>query len=191
MNIDKLLFVPIDIDIPDVPLGEMNVTHSRPSYSPFWEFEQLLVKANSWKEELGPYQEYLKTLTEQLPFEELHNVRFTRQLDVVKPHVDVWPNSVDVDRFNKYKSTEPCGYRFVLKGKTDSLKIRYKDKVLDANLPKVPCLYIINSTEAVHFLNQDPERMTLYVRGFVDVEKHRDLLHKSIIKYKDYALYKD
>ena len=86
---------------------------------------------------------------------------------------------------------EPAGYRIVLKGKKDVLEIfdgRDWKKVL---LPEVPFAYVINSTKFKHRLVGDTGRKTLYVRGSLDDNLHKQLIDKNLKEYYNYALFEN
>jgi hypothetical protein len=196
MKYKDLLFTPIDFAVPDINFGDINITHSKPSYSPYWNFEQLLDHPdpykgrNSWRTDLDFARFQLKDMVLQLPLTDLYNVRLTIQTSIVKPHVDINQQDTPEDCYTEYVESEPCGYRFVLKGSTTSLKMHNNGKILTAQLPSVPGLYLLNSTAGVHSLDGDIGRITLYVRGRINKEKHFTLIESSLEKYEKYAIWK-
>ena len=193
----NVLFTPLDFDVnlTNIPHRLTNgATHVMPSQSPFWKYEQLLTgngwESNlRWRDDLGPFQQQLKILVDQLPFVSLQNVRWSIQTKVATPHLDVKPVGVEHAEWSKYVSAEPCGYRFLLHGSCTALKIHTGGKVYTPVLPHAPCGYIINSSKAIHSVDHDPNRMTLYIRGFIDVEKHKRILLRSIKKYSNQVIY--
>jgi len=196
MKYKDLLFTPINFSVPNIDFGDIMITHSKPSYSPYWNFEQLLENPNPyrgvnyWRSDLDPARLRLKEMVLQLPLTDLYNVRLTVQTSFVKPHVDINQRDTPEDCYTEYLESEPCGYRFVLKGSSTSLKMHNNGKILTAQLPSVPGVYLLNSTAGVHSLVGDIGRITLYVRGRIDKEKHQALIESSLEKYENYAIWK-
>lgn len=197
MKYTNLLFTPVLFNVQEIPIPEIAVTNEQPWYSPYWNFEQLLDNPkpyhgpNEWRHDLDDYRVFLKNLVLQLPLTELFNVRFTVQTTEVKVHVDVNSRDTPADEFKRYQFSEPCGYRFVLKGSTDALKIVKGIDTVTARIPSVPCLYLINSTTGLHSVSDDPGRITLYIRGHVDSLKHQSLIERSLEAYSEYAIWTD
>ena len=202
MNYANILFVPLylDLDLAEL-LGEIpdvsKPTHVSPSYSPFWTYEQLLDNpdpwkpGNVWRQDLDIFQIKLKKLVEHLPFTSLNNVRFTIQNSIVSPHLDVNLRDCPAKKFIYYRNIEPCGYRFILKGSKAALKIHTQDRIIKVDMPCVPGGYLINSTSCYHSVEVDEQRLTLYCRGDLDIQKHNTLIKQSILKYPDKIVYQE
>jgi hypothetical protein len=77
----------------------------------------------------------------------------------------------------------------VLNGSPNALSVFDNKEWHNVTLPSVPCCYILNATAGYHKLADDTNRETIYVRGYVDLDKHQALLKRSFEKYKDYAVY--
>ena len=58
-------------------------------------------------------------------------------------------------------------------------------------LPEVPFDYVINSTKFKHRLVGDTGRKTLYVRGSLDDNLHKQLIDKNLKEYYNYALFEN
>ena len=189
MNYSNLIFTPVDFDVPDIDFGEIDFTHFQPNHSPFWNYEQLLEDphlydgANVWRTDLDSTRLKLKELVLQLPLTELYNVRLSIQTSEVRPHVDLALRDMPEEYLQEYKDSEPCGYRFVFRGSKESLKVIENNKAETAYLPTIPGLYLINSTSGVHYLDGDLGRIILYVRGKVDIDRHKKLIQQSLNKF--------
>lgn len=193
MNYNNIAFLPIQLDIPKEFLD-----HSKyPTNWHWWSFEQLLqyegkeiFETKDWREDLGPEYNVYKELVNQLPLTDLSNVRLTVQRVPVEPHLDLYKfHRVPEKLYNHFIENEPCGYRFILKGSNDTLQLFLNGNWVTANVPNVPCCYLINTTSVMHRVLNDPERITLYVRGTVDENKHQEFIKQNLEIYKDYVLY--
>lgn len=190
-----LLFLPLDITLPELAFPELvNPDSNIPGVS-FWTYEQLLdlksKEAFPWKTDLDSTRITYKNIISQLPFDSLENVRLSIQSKKVKPHVDVnddikinYPES-----YNHYLKNEPCGYRIVISGNKSAIKLIVNSKIVTAELPYVPCIYLLNSTKCYHYIDGDIGRKTIYIRGKVNTLEHKNIIEKSLEKFKDYAVF--
>jgi hypothetical protein len=108
----------------------------------------------------------------------------------VPKHLDVHSNMIlEPGELDHIKTVEPAGYRIVLKGRKDSLFVYNGKTWINAIMPDVPGCYLLHSTQGLHKVNEDPGREMIYVRGYLDPIKHKNLIERSLIKFKDYAIY--
>jgi hypothetical protein len=178
----KLLFLPIDIDLKGFEFQQMGELEHGNLFNPWW-------NATFIKEETIIKNDF-NLILDQLPFKQITRLFHKTQKSAVGSHVDVMPQmQMEENEYDHIKKNEPCGYRIVLKGGTDKVKIKTSSGWVTSILPSVPSCYIINSTEAFHTVDFDEIRETIYIRGFLDIEKHHQLVEKSLLKYKDYAIY--
>jgi hypothetical protein len=177
-----LLFLPIDIDLSTLNFTQVNDPHPSTKWNGFWNasfITEKTIKDNN-----------LQTILDQLPFTQITRFFHKVQTVVVPAHIDVTPDmNYEPEEFAHIRENEPCGYRFVLKGSTDKLFVKNNTDWVQATLPSVPCCYVLNSTKGLHKLAMDEGRETLYVRGFIDPLKQKELIERSLEKYKDYAIY--
>ena len=175
----NLLFVPLDIEIPEInfKLGERYTFRQ-----PYWESKNVLGKENN-------YQEY-RNLLDQIPIINITTFTFKVQKKATKPHIDYYPNVSDVYGYKRTAQNEPAGYHIVLKGKFDSLEVFNGKEWINPILPKVPIAYLLNLTSCVHKVKEDELRETLYIQGWLDIEKHTQLIERSLKKYGDLAIYR-
>lgn len=177
----NLLFLPIDIDLSQLKFYQEDRSVELKEYNPYWSSTPVDKKsiANTGFDKI----------LDQLPFTHITTLTHKIQQRAVERHVDVYPSmTFEKGELEHIKQNEPCGYRFVLKGNVDSLEVFNGREWIVARVPDVPCCYLLNSTAGYHKVKEDVDRETIYVRGFVDIEKHQSLIEKSLKKYRDYAI---
>jgi len=174
----KLLFVPLDIDVTETSfeLGDQHTYHQN-----FWETKEVLGKENN-------YQQY-RSLLDQIPIIDITTFTHKFQQIVVNPHHDYYPGDNLSNEYKHIAQAEPAGYHVVLKGKCDSLEIFNGKEWITPILPQVPIAYLLNLTACLHRVKEDFMRETLYIKGFLDVEKHKQLIECSLKRYGDLAIY--
>jgi hypothetical protein len=178
----NILFLPIDIDLTVLNFTQVdNSIKLESTYNPYWDStiisEDTILKTGFDK------------VLNQLPFKKITVLTHKIQQRVVGPHVDVYPEMLFEDgEFEHIKQNEPSGYRIVIKGASDSIEVFNGKTWVTATTPTTPCCYVLNATTARHRVKEDLGRTMIYVRGFLDIDKHQELLNKSYSKYKDYAI---
>jgi hypothetical protein len=172
----NLLFVPLDIEITetDFILGEKQNYHLK-----LWETYNIIGKEDN-------YQRY-RSLLDQLPITDITLFTYKFQKNKIVPHVD-FQGKKD-EEYNHYIENEPSGYHVVLKGQSDSLEIFNGKEWVTTILPKTPIAYVLNLTSCLHRVKEDINRETLYIRGWLDIEKHNSLIERSLKRYGDLAIY--
>lgn len=177
----NILFLPIDIDLSTLKFQRESEAEEFHEYNPYWSSSPIEKKT---------VEEYkLDNILNQLPFTKITTLTHKIQQREVKRHVDIYPSmTFEPGELEHIKENEPCGYRFVLKGNVDRLKVYNGKQWVTAILPSIPCCYLLNSTLGYHSVKEDINREIIYVRGFVDSEKHRCLIEKSYNKYGKYAI---
>lgn len=172
----KLLFLPLDIEVTETifSLGEC-FTHKQN----YWETKHVIGKENN-------YQEY-RSLLDQIPIINMQMFTHKIQQTEVIPHYDYHG---DLDELYKhFVENEPAGYHIVLKGKNDALEVFNGKKWITPILPKVPIAYLLNLTSCIHRVKKDNLRETLYLQGLLNIEKHNQLIERSLKRYGDLAIY--
>ena len=176
----NILFLPIDIEIPKINAIHLPPTSVKGKYQPFW-------NTVSIKESVDKNLEFVLS---QLPFDKITNIYYKEQIGTVSPHYDVYPDmKFDEGEYANILNNEPAGYRLVIEGSTDTLHVKSGNTFELAQLPSVPGCYLLNSTAGLHMVKDDPGRKIIYVRGFINPDKHSALIDKSLKLYKDFALY--
>jgi len=180
---NDLLFLPIDIDLSMLDFKHVSDPHPSTKWNGYWNasfISEQTIKDNN-----------LQPIIDQLPFTRITRFFHKLQTVVVPPHIDVSADmNYELGEFSHIRENEPCGYRFVLVGSTDKLFVKNDSGWVQAILPSVPCCYVLNSSKCWHKLDMDEGRETLYVRGFIDPTKQKELIERSLAKYKDYAIYR-
>jgi hypothetical protein len=176
-----ILFLPIDIDLSTLSFTQKDRSVQLTDFNPYWDstpIDQNSIIENRFYDILN-----------QLPFSKITTMTHKIQQKAVGKHVDVYPSmKFAPGEFEHIKANEPCGYRLVLKGKEDSLEIFDGSNWITAITPSVPCCYLLNSTVGHHRVKDDPNREIIYIRGFVNPERHKRLIEKSLEKYQDHAI---
>ena len=182
--LDKILFCPLDIVLDNIEFSIVEGTPVVSKYNPYWNstfISKETIKKNNFDK-----------VIEQLPFDKIGKLQYKIQQQTVDSHVDVYPEmKFAPGEYKHILDTEPSGYRFIVKGAVDSLEVFDGTSWITTRVPKIPCAYILNSTSAIHRVKEDKERTTIYVRGWLNKERHLKLLEKSLEKYSQYVVWKN
>lgn len=182
----KLLFLPIDIEIPNITLDRDGL-YKVPTqfHQPKW-WDTVIV--NSDKERMKVFQ----PIVDQLPYVEPPMIMHKFQNVPVGPHFDVYKAMrIPPEEYQNIQDNEPCGYRMVLSGNFDKLQILANGEWVTPKLPSMPVCYLINSTALKHRVLDDPGREVVYFRGIIDPDKHKKLLERSFSKYGEFAYWSE
>jgi len=172
-----LIFLPIEIKIDKTVFDIDSPLHK--TFQGLWETQII-----------QPDNLEIKNILDQLPFETVSLIKYNTQATDIPPHVDVQPNYVkNSNEYDHIKENEPAGYRIVLSGSPDKLEVFNGKEWKTAFLPSCPFAYVLNSTDVKHRVIGETGRKTLYFRGFLNIEKHRELIRINLKKYSDYAIY--
>jgi hypothetical protein len=188
----QLFFCPIDLEISNF---ELPAIYQNKKWM-WWSSEYLTEQAakgisSPLRKDLDSSYQPIFDIINQLPLVRYDMVRFSRQMKEISPHCDIYKSQVNEDEFDDYLDTEPAGYRILLKGSTSALKVFANGSWHQPVLPNSPMCYIINTTKCIHSVDDDPDRITLYLRGKMDKEKHQALLSKSLEKYGHLAIWNE
>jgi hypothetical protein len=189
-----LLYLPIDLPY---TIDKEEIFSGFDPHSEFhvWNFEKLTEQVdgkygrNYLKEKSKKRYPSLCKFIEQLPFDSLSNVKINIQTRATKAHIDFTEPENGAELFNNSKANEPCGYRIVIKGASDVLKIHRNDSIVTAIMPTNTHAYVINQSSGLHSVAEDPGRITVYTTGFINKEKHDILIEKSLKRFGNYAVY--
>jgi hypothetical protein len=191
-NIKNILFCPIDLEVPNFGIYDLgdNVQKS-PIHAKYWNVEYLCFNY-VWRDSTDHPRQHLKEwLLSNLPFSRIEIARLNQQIYETSPHIDHPPNRFSTEWLVNQLETEPSGYRLVLKGDPNALKIHYSEKIMDGYVSSIPGAYLINSMESVHQLLKDDNRISLYLNGTIDRDKHNDLIQRSLEKYSEHVIWKN
>lgn len=173
----NLIFLPIKLDI-----GNLDLKIEAEAEKTF---------GGLWNTKFMPIDHPdLIRITDQLPFSLITLIKYNTQAVDIPPHVDVTYKYLKVSgEYKNIRSNEPAGYRILLSGSPTKLEVFDGKQWKTARLPSCPFAYIINSTETKHRIIGETGRKTLYIRGFLDKEKHQALINKNLDEFKEYAIY--
>lgn len=177
----NILFLPIDIDLSNFDFTQLDNSTELTAFNPYWD-SSLITEDTIIKNGFN-------RILDQLPFTKITTLSYKIQKGVVSEHVDVYPAmTFEEGELEHITTNEPSGYRFVIKGAKDSVEVFNGKKWVTAYSPAVPCCYVLNATSGKHRVIADADRRIIYLRGFLDESKHKALIEKSYIKYKNYAI---
>ncbi len=101
--------------------------------------------------------------------------------------------------------TEPCGYRMIIKGDRKSLyltdgapevidgKLTYGEitKHIPTEVPESTDCFALKSYGSMHGVKKtenDDNRLLLFVVGWIDKDKHKQIVDRSVKEYSDYLV---
>jgi hypothetical protein len=178
----NIVFLPIDIDLTELNFQQLDNTSKAGKWNGYWDA--------SFINEETVKQTNLDRVLNQLPFTRLTRLLHKVQTVAVSAHLDCSTDMIYEEGEHDYiKSIEPSGYRLVLSGSTKALWVYDNKEWHNVTLPSVPCCYVLNASAGIHKLEADVGRETIFTRGYVDLEKHQEILKRSLEKYRDYAVY--
>jgi len=135
----------------------------------------------------------IKWIEEFLPFKELKYIAALVSNGSVVSHTDVshWTPPELVDKISK---EDPSMYRFLLDGNIDRNSFFVEnDKVgkIYTSLPNNSPGWAMSATACYHGNDQveSDKKLLLYVMGDLDVQKHTELIRRSVTKFRDYVIY--
>jgi hypothetical protein len=78
--------------------------------------------------------------------------------------------------------------------KSGDMAINNNDEIIVPEMPEDTDWYLISHTGTLHGtpenINDIKDRYVLFVQGWIDKERHKELISKSIDKYKDFIVKK-
>ena len=129
-----------------------------------------------------------------LPFTDYINIKIHHiQSTGMVMHIDFGDQTKNPELYKHTQEHEPCGFRMVIQGtKSGDMAINNNDEIIVPRMPEDTDWYLISHTGTLHGtpenINDIKDRYGLFVQGWVDKEKHNELINKSIEKYSDYIV---
>ena len=127
-----------------------------------------------------------------LPFTDYINIKIHHiQTTGMEMHVDFGDPTKNPELYKHTQEHEPCGFRMVIQGTKsgDVAVTNNNDEVIVPRMAEDTDWYAISHTGTLHGtpsnIDNIKDRYVLFVQGWVDKEKHAELISKSINKYKD------
>lgn len=128
-----------------------------------------------------------------LPFDQIINIKIHRQYrDASSIHIDFAKPDENPLLFENNKVTDPCGYRMVIAGsRQGALHVENSSgERIYPLLPETTDWYCIGSTNVRHAVQKlDEGRMIIFTHGWINAEKHKEIIDRSLEKYSDYAVW--
>ena len=178
------------VDIPKFPISDLSFKTEAKWKS--WNFAKLTENDNTpygvstLKESLDP--RLIEWFTE-FPYTTIRNIKFNIQENAVKPHIDFTDPNKDLNLFTNNIKSEPCGYRILLCGsRSGSLYVMHKGKKIYVTMPEDTDVYVLGHTNTLHGVDDEPGRVTIFTHFEIDIERHKQIIERSLSKYKDYAV---
>lgn len=162
-----------------------------------------------WNDISKNYQPLIDHILKYLPFEYISYFRLARAREEVGVHVDDSYVNPPLERYkpitkelkDHHLKNEPIGYRLILNGSRDTFYFckeydpTYKTKIDQpkyyVTIPETTDFFLIRNYQQPHGVDineQDHNRIVGFIIGKVDEGKHKQIIEKSITKYKDYML---
>ena len=203
MNFKDILWMPIDLpvfDMKDELVNDFSVDFIADAKDYDVRGQLFLEHSNNYsiskvKEGLTNSQnhliDYCKT---NLPFTDLVNIKIHHiKTTGMKLHIDFGDPEKNLELFNHTNEHEPCGFRMIIKGtKSGDMVVSTNDKIIVPTMPDETDWYALNYTEGLHGSNPSStdidDRYVLFCMGWIDKDKHKELINRSIDKYSDFIV---
>lgn len=172
-----------------------------PEYAQRFSSQSLTVKkadyaATGWRPDLrATHQDLFDYIDHCLPFQELVSIKIHRSRASGNWHRDFMRPERRPDLFANNAANEPCGYRMVLQGERQgSLELRVQTggvtEVIRPVMPDTAQWYALGHTCTWHSqVGYLPDRYILFCHGWIDAQRHREIIERSLAKYQDCAVW--
>lgn len=185
-----VLWCPIDLPkCPQIPKLIPNINWK------FWEFAKLTINnenpyhVTDFTDECKKNYPDLVNWFNLFPYKTIRNIKFNHQLSAVIPHIDFTKPELDPDLHQNNRINEPCGYRVFLRGtRKEKLYVVHNGEKIYCNIPQDTDVYVLGHTSTLHGVDDDYNRWTFFTHFEIDQIKHKNLLDRSLQKYKEYAI---
>lgn len=174
----NLLFLPIDLDTSYLNNLVLNNTEDKPIWNPFWSVSNVELTVN------------ILNFCEQLPLIKIDKFYYKTQFGIVGEHVDTNKSKCDPIMYENLSSNEPAGFHIIIKGSKNMLHVYDGESFIKTTIPKTTNSYVMNITETLHKVDEDENRQTIFIRGIIDSNRHKEFIKSNLEKYHNYAIYK-
>lgn len=147
---------------------------------------------SEWNSNLTESQRHLKEYIDRyLPFEHLVNIKLHHPHRRGSMHIDFVIPDDNLDLFEHNSRMEPCGFRMIIQGtRQGDLAVMTDTETVIPVMPESTDWYVIGHTNVRHGNTQYcPDRYVLFCHGWINKEKHTELLERSMQLYKDFAVW--
>ena len=134
----------------------------------------------------------LKWFEQNLPFKDIRYCAALSSVGTIKSHSDI-PWNAPEKLINYHKQNEPSLYRFVIDGDLIENGFYVSSNLTPktyTKLPKDSPGWIMGATSCLHG-NDDTvsnHKVLCYAMGELDRDRHYELIERSYVKYKDFAI---
>jgi hypothetical protein len=188
----NILFCPIDL--PKCPvIPKVDTTND----FLWWRFGRLTTtpdfqyQRTDWLPEIKETYPDLINWFKLFPIKSIVGVKLNFQYKTVEPHIDFIHPKLDEKLWQHNNDNEPCGYRILLKGtRKNKMYVVDGEEKIYCTLPEETDVYVLGHTTALHGVDLDYSRLTIYTHFEVDEDLHQKLIMQSIDKYNQYVVYK-
>lgn len=192
-----ILFVPADLPpLPDKEKIYANFGTCGRAFN--FDFERLTIKRDtpydvtSWDPKVAEkFPSLVSWIENHLPLEKLVSVKLVRAAGPTLCHFDFDSPGLAPDLHEHNRGLEPCGYRLVVRDPgTKNLYVQKSNGTrLYPELPPSTDTYLISHTGTAHGLDPIPQgRLTVFIHGWLYPERHREILARSLEKFRDFAI---
>jgi hypothetical protein len=151
-----------------------------------------------WKytdEAISTCPNLIEYIEKNLPYKKLNFIAAISSRGEVPMHFDHTEN-ISASEKEFYKTNDPCYYRILLDGTINDNSFYVYTKRLGkkyCRLPKDSPGWAMGSYNCAHGNDESlsGQKLLLYVMGELDIKKHQGLLHRSLIKFKDFSIIKN
>jgi hypothetical protein len=187
-----LLWCPIDLPkCPVIPVMELDTIFG------YWNYTKLTVVAETSYSKTV-ITDYVKETYPELvswlglfPYKNIRNIKLNKQMFPVAPHIDFTKPEIDFELHQNNARNEPCGYRVLLKGtRKNKLYVIHNGEKIYCDMPEDTDTYVLGHTSALHGVDEDEDRWTIFTHFEIDDALHKTLLTKSLQKYGNLAIYR-
>jgi hypothetical protein len=212
----EVIFTPVDV--PPIPQKEDILKHFEELDFYVWWGEETLLGLKENNNPLGKPQNFtarawhyypmlVNWIQSYIPCDDFYYIRIARAKHAIPPHIDgnaVNPThkhhlAITQEALDQILENEPVGYRFIIKGSRDKLymcdeydytrDMTWQEKRY-CTVPEDTDCFLINNQTQPHGVDEDEEdRLVGFILGKVNPERHKELLDRSVEKYKDYVQY--
>lgn len=191
----KLLWIPADL--PPFPITDKFLLLSKDDHFACWSFTRLTQKQPSAYDITWWNPEFEKNFTEivewfnNLPIKNIRNIKFNIQTTVVHPHIDFTNPDANMELWTNNHDNDPCGYRVLINGARSNklYVVNSANEKIYCCIPPTTNTYLLRHSDGYHGVDEDENRLVVFIHIEVEPGKHAAILERSLSKYASYAIY--
>lgn len=198
----EVAFVPIDL--PPFEFGDtIYKTFSAEMNYGWWEAVRLFAEnptfaaITEWSETAKKnYEPLMNYIVNFLPYDSFIHAKLMKAKVPAPPHLDFRFPEKHPEVYQMTQKYEPAAYRIVIHGSRRGKLFLCNKETSDPQnyiFPELPMdtdVYAMPYTNQYHGTFFEPDRLIVIVQGYLNPQKHLELLKKSLKRYKNYVIYK-